>query len=135
MYTNGFEIAKLAENNENIKRVVVIGGKLRPQSGAMCGPIAVKTLDNLRFSQAFITITNINDKLDMFNNNEDEAFFTSKVIENSNQTICMIDVTKLQVDSHGNIITNAANIDYFVLDQQPLDEWTEKLKINSEIKW
>lgn len=127
LYTNGFEVARIAKNNLNINRIVLIGGKLRPQSGAMCGPIANIVLEELRFSQSFITITNLDNEFNMFNNNEDEAYLTNKVIEKSNESICLIDNSKLNNTTYGNKIAKISKVNKLVIDSKPDDETYNKL--------
>ncbi|WP_342275306.1 DeoR/GlpR family DNA-binding transcription regulator [Spiroplasma endosymbiont of Cantharis lateralis] len=121
LYTNGMEIARIANNSPNVKNVVIIGGRLRPQSTAMCGPIANRTLESLKFSQSFITVTNLDKNLYLYNNHEDEAEFVNNLINLTNETICLIDSTKINKVEKGNLICNIERINTLVLDE-PLEK-------------
>lgn len=135
LFTNGFEVAKIANSNEYIKRVVVIGGRLRPQSSALCGPIAETAIESLRFSQTFITITDIDEDLNLYNNNEDEAYLTNKIIKNSNKVICLADSTKFIKSVFGHKVCELRNISKIITSKDLDKEWTDKINKICDIKW
>ncbi|AHI53020.1 DeoR/GlpR family DNA-binding transcription regulator [Spiroplasma culicicola] len=135
LYTNGFEVARVANANPNIKRIVLIGGKLRPQSSAMCGSIANTIVESLKFSQTFITITNMDNEFNAFNNNADEAYLTNKVILNSHDIVCLMDHTKFNQKTYGNKITNAANMKTIICDKEIDDPLFKQLQKITNVKW
>ncbi|QEH61469.1 DeoR family transcriptional regulator, aga operon transcriptional repressor [Spiroplasma chinense] len=135
LYTNGFEVARVANLNVNINRVVLIGGKLRPQSSAMCGPIANMVVETLKFSQSFITVTNMDAEFNLCNNNEDEAYLTNKVISRSGEVVCLMDHTKFNQNFYGNIISNVSSIDQLVIDKEIEGPEFEELKTKTNVKW
>lgn len=134
VYTNGFEIARLANSNKNIHRVVIIGGKLRLQSSALCGPIANKTVEDLRFSQSFITVTNIDKNFFLYNNNDDEAELIKLVIKNSNNVICLVDSSKFNPTPSGSKIVDSSKIDLFLTNEEIIKKEFENIKSHIDIK-
>ncbi|ALD66812.1 DeoR/GlpR family DNA-binding transcription regulator [Spiroplasma cantharicola] len=127
LYTNGMEIARIANNSPNIHHVVIIGGRLRPQSTAMCGPIANRALETLKFAQSFITVTNVDQNLYLYNNHEDEAEFINNLINVTKETICLIDSSKINNLVKGNLICNIEKINTLVVDKLPDEEILSKI--------
>ncbi|WP_342268600.1 DeoR/GlpR family DNA-binding transcription regulator [Spiroplasma endosymbiont of Aspidapion aeneum] len=121
LYTNGFEITKQALTNQYIDRIIVLGGRLRPQSLAFTGPQALNALDGLNFPLAFITGTNIDTNGYLCNNHIEEAEIIKKIIKVSEKVICLLDSSK--IFQNGFIrITHISDIDIVISDNKIKDQ-------------
>lgn len=132
LYTNGFEIIKVANNNIKIKRVICTGGKLRPQSSAFVGPIANKIIESMEFDQAYITATHLNDAEFLCNNHDEEAEFLNKVIKNSKEVYCLMDSSKF-VNAGSHKITHVSSVDYLITDENVSEEYIKMLGSNCKL--
>ncbi|WP_338969358.1 DeoR/GlpR family DNA-binding transcription regulator [Spiroplasma endosymbiont of Labia minor] len=100
--TNGYLIAR--ELIEMGKNFIILGGEIRPGTGAIIGSISIEMLEKFKFDKSFIGI-NAYDSEKIYTTNLDEAIFKQHVINNSKKNYVLADSSKKD------------NVSYVVIDK------------------
>ncbi|MDI4567714.1 MAG: DeoR/GlpR transcriptional regulator [Mycoplasma sp.] len=104
--TNNIDIAKILAN-KNID-YVLIGGKLRIQTNALIGDLALRNLSYFKFDKVFLGANAIDDD-HIYTTNLSECLIKQEVIKNSENTYFLIDKSKFNSKS-SHIIIDRKNI-------------------------
>jgi len=78
---------------------VLLGGSLRPNSGALVGPLALEALERMRFTTLFLGTTSLNLEDGLTVPELTEAHMKRKMIERSRSVIVLADHTKIGLTS------------------------------------
>jgi DeoR family fructose operon transcriptional repressor len=91
--TNSVQALTVLWNRPGI-RTVVLAGVARPSSGAITGPLAEKTLDEIRVDRAFLGTTGITRRWEVSNSDLDLAALQRRILSVAKETYVLADHTK-----------------------------------------
>lgn len=89
--TNGYLVARALI--EMGKEFIIVGGNIRPETGAIIGSLSIDFIEKFKFDKAFLGI-NAFDKDNIYTTNTDEAIFKQYIIKNTKTTYALADDTK-----------------------------------------
>ncbi|MBI4573680.1 MAG: DeoR/GlpR transcriptional regulator [candidate division NC10 bacterium] len=75
-------------------RVVALGGVARPASGSLTGPLAEKTLEEIRVDRAFLGTTGITPRWEASNSDMDLAVLQRRILSVARESYLLADHTK-----------------------------------------
>lgn len=124
--TNGVELARnLAANSAH--NVILLGGKLRVDAAAVCGPIAERALEDLRVKTAFLSATGLSPDSGLYEVDINEAQLKRKMIAAAGSVVAMIDASKLgKVDL--TLFARLDQISRLFVDDSLTPEWRSALQ-------
>jgi len=91
--TNSLTIAQILSNKLNIN-VIVVGGKLHPQTNSLLGPLAEEAVKKFKYTKAFLGTSGINLSDGLTILNLEEVPIKKTVALNANQVIVLADSSK-----------------------------------------
>lgn len=119
--------ARLAmELNVPAFNVILLGGKYRTERMDTIGPLAMKTLENLRGYTAFIGADGLSTDIGLMASDIESAHLYSLAIANASQTILLVDHSKFTAPSLYKIVDFEA-ISKIVTDKEPSSQWKQFL--------
>jgi DeoR/GlpR family transcriptional regulator of sugar metabolism len=92
--TNSVQVLAALWNRAGV-RVLVLGGLARSSSGSITGPLAEKTLEEIRLDRAFLGTTGITPRWEVSNSDMDLAVLQRKILSVARETYLLADHTKL----------------------------------------
>jgi len=96
--TNSLNIARILSNKLNIN-VIVLGGKLHPQTNSLLGPLAEEAVKKFKYTKAFLGTSGINLSNGLTILNLEEVPIKRTVALNANQVIVLADSSKFNKDA------------------------------------
>jgi len=91
--TNSLIVAHALENKSNIE-TVLLGGKVHGATHSLIGPLAVESVNQFRFTKAFLGVNGINLGEGLTQSNLEEIPVKKTVAHNSEKVIILADSTK-----------------------------------------
>jgi ribose transport system substrate-binding protein len=91
--TNQIDTARLL-NSDPTKRVILLGGLLRPDGLAVAGEIGQEVLKNLHINKAFISCVGFSLEAGFMEADLDEAHLKRQVLQSAGQVIVLVDSSK-----------------------------------------
>lgn len=113
--------------------IFFIGGRVNPVHMRVAGSIAEKMMEYFHVDKAFISAEGILIKKGITSYDPDKALLTRKYVENSEETIALLDHSKIGVSKFYKI-ADVQEIDAVVSDAPPPEGWQEELE-QKGIRW
>lgn len=124
--TNGFNIARLLGQRENVD-LIMTGGHLRRKSQSFYGPQAIKTLEHLRFNKLILGIDGMNMNFGLTTHFGPEALLNRHMLEVAQQCIVLSDSSKFgRYGMHH--IASIERIDIMITDTGIPDKYANHLE-------
>jgi DeoR/GlpR family transcriptional regulator of sugar metabolism len=95
--TNSTTVMQTLEDKSNIE-TILIGGKVHAMSHSLVGPIAEETVQQFRFTKAFMGTVGVNLQEGFTQSNVDEVPVKKRVAANAHQVIVLADSSKINRD-------------------------------------
>lgn len=93
--TNSIRVAVELSAHSNIQ-VIVVGGNLSPSSLSLVGPLTIAALERYHVNKAFFSCKGLHKQWGISDSNEQQASIKRKMIEMADETILLLDHTKLE---------------------------------------
>ena len=124
--TNGVELARnLATHAAHT--VILLGGTLRSDAAAVSGPIAERTLEDLRVKTAFLSATGLSPESGLYEVDINEAQLKRKMLGAARQVVALIDASKLgKVDL--TLFARLDQLSQLFVDDALTPEWRSTLQ-------
>ncbi len=123
--TNGIHTAMELQRYNNFKSIILIGGMLRPHSGAIEGVVSREMLSRLSGDYYFVSGNGFSVDQGLSGNNFYELELKRLCADRCKHIVALVDSTKLGVDSASNFI-HTNRIDFLITDSgvknETLDE-------------
>ena len=113
--TNGIHTAMELQRYNNFKTVFIIGGMLRPHSGAIEGVSSKEMLSRLSADYYFVSGNGFSMTSGLTGNNFYELELKRMCAERAKKIVALIDSTKMGVDSSSSFV-DIDRIDYLITD-------------------
>lgn len=126
--TNGLDVVNEVRQNSNVK-LICPGGELNNVSMCFLGPGTENFLRNLNVNKAFISSAGVSIKAGLTEPNPLQASIKKIMIENSMQTILLIDWSKFDKVTL-NRVCLLKSISVVVTDKKPIDSYLEFFEKN-----
>ena len=126
IYTTGLSCATELANLSN-PTVMIPGGVLNRYSQSVYGILAVRELERVNFSQTFLGVTSYSLSTGFNCGSNDEAILKQTAIEQSEQTVVLMDSSKVGVKSTFGIC-GLAQVDVVVSDGNLPEEFLEECR-------
>lgn len=114
--TNGLNIINKIYESKLKAKVVMVGGNLRPKTGAMVGPLAEDSLEKIRVDKVFLGTNGLNIVDGATTPDISEARIKEKMIEISKEVYILCDHTKLDKVTFSKF-ADIDDIDYLIVDR------------------
>ncbi len=124
--TNNLAVAGELISDEKIV-VEVIGGTLRKASGALVGPWACRSLENIRVDKVFLGCSGFDPKLGFSSENAVEAETKQKMLDCAPEIIVLADHTKFSRPAFANF-ARPDQVSAIITDKKMPDEKMKNLK-------
>ncbi len=116
-----------------LRSLVIVGGEVRPEDGAIVGGDAVAALGNYKVDLAIIGTSALDPDGSALDYDLREVSVARAILNNARQSMLVADLTKFD-ERAPNRICGLERLDYAVLDRAPPAEFTEAAKrSNTEI--
>ncbi len=122
--TNGIHTAMELQHHSYFKSIILLGGMLRPHSGAIEGVMSREQISRLSGEYYFVSGNGFSVEAGLTGNNFFELELKRMCAERSKHIVALIDSTKIGVDSASGFIPTE-RIDYLITDKG-IDEDTIK---------
>ena len=113
--TNGIHTAMELQRYNNFKTIIILGGMLRPHSGAIEGVSSKEMLGRLSADFYFVSGNGFSISSGLTGNNFYELELKRMCAERAKNIVALVDSTKVGVDSTSNFI-ETDKIDYLITD-------------------
>ena len=113
--TNGIHTAMELQRNSNFKSIIILGGMLRPHSGAIEGLSSKEMIGRLSAEFYFVSGNGFSADAGLSGDNFFELELKRLCADRAKKIVALIDSTKLGADSASSFIP-ADRIDYLVTD-------------------
>ena len=113
--TNGIHTAMELQRNSNFKSIIILGGMLRPHSGAIEGLSSKEMIGRLSAEFYFVSGNGFSAEAGLSGDNFFELELKRLCADRAKKIVALIDSTKLGADSASSFIP-ADRIDYLVTD-------------------
>ena len=113
--TNGIHSAMELQRNSNFKSIIILGGMLRPHSGAIEGLSSKEMIGRLSAEFYFVSGNGFSADAGLSGDNFFELELKRLCADRAKKIVALIDSTKLGADSASSFIP-ADRIDYLVTD-------------------
>ena len=113
--TNGIHTAMELQRNSNFKSIIILGGMLRPHSGAIEGLSSKEMIGRLSAEFYFVSGNGFSADAGLSGDNFFELELKRLCADRAKKIVALIDSTKLGADSASSFIP-AEKIDYLVTD-------------------
>lgn len=125
--TNNTHIIQILQP-ASLRSLVMIGGEVRPEDGAIVGPEAVAALSNYKVDFAIIGASALDPDGSALDFDPREVAVARAILSNARDTILVADATKFEVRAPHRIC-NLSQLSYVVLDQEPAPEFRHAAKL------
>lgn len=125
--TNGIHTAMELQHHNNFKSTIIIGGQLRPHSGAIEGLAGKEMLGRLSGDYYFVSGNGFSIDSGLSGSNFYELELKRLCAERVKNIVALVDSTKMNVDSAENFIATK-KINYLITDSRVDMEIVEKCK-------
>lgn len=115
--SNNLNIIQILRNAP-LKTLILIGGEVRPEDGALVGSEAVSALSNYKVDIAIIGTSSLDPDGSVLDYDMREVAVARAILANARQSILVADHSKFDVQAHNRICT-LAQLDHVVLDTDP----------------
>ena len=105
--TNGIHTAMELQRNNNFKSIVLIGGMLRPHSGAVEGLMSREMVNRLSAEYYFVSGNGFSVEAGLSGNNFYELELKKLCAERSKNIVALVDSTKMGIDSASGFLPAA----------------------------
>lgn len=123
--TNGIHTAMELQHYNNFKSIILIGGMLRPHSGAIEGVVSREMVGRLSGEFYFVSGNGFSVDVGLTGNNFFELELKRMCSERCKHIVALVDSTKIGIDSASNFIPTE-KIDYLITDNG-IDDMTVEL--------
>ena len=123
--TNGIHTAMELQHHSNFKSIILLGGMLRPHSGAIEGLSCREMLSRLSADYYFVSGNGFSVESGLTGNNFFELELKRTCAERVRHIVALVDSTKLGVDSASTFIPTE-KIDYLITDSNAPADIVEK---------
>lgn len=113
--TNGIHTAMELQHHSNFKSIILIGGMLRPHSGAIEGVVSREMISRLSAEFYFVSGNGFSVDVGLSGNNFFELELKRLCADRSKHIVALVDSTKLGLDSSSKFIPTE-RIDYLITD-------------------
>ncbi len=125
--TNGIHTAMELQRYNNFKSIILIGGMLRPHSGAIEGLMSKEMINRLSAEYYFVSGNGFSIDTGLSGNNFYELELKKMCAERSKNIVALVDSTKVGVDSASAFIPTS-KIDYLITDNLISEELINECK-------
>ncbi|MEO3944188.1 DeoR/GlpR family DNA-binding transcription regulator [Gorillibacterium sp. CAU 1737] len=130
--TNATNIASSAADVKEWN-VILTGGRIRPQSSALVGPLAEDSLDKLRADRLFLGIDGLDIKSGLTTPSLEEASVNRKMIALAKQVVVVTDHSKFGKTAFSRIADLSA-VDVLITDSGIPDEYADYIRKETDIR-
>lgn len=124
--TNQIEAGRLLAADSS-KRVILLGGQLRPDGMAVTGEIGQEVLRNLHLDTAFISCVGFSLDTGLMESDIDEARLKTQVLQSAARVVALVDSTKFGKKGL-RPFASVSQIDHIVTDDGISGETVERLR-------
>lgn len=124
--TNSLNIIQMFNNVNCETRVLCLGGKLRPKTGAFVGQQPIECLKMYVAESCFISCPSISIDFGLTDNSNESANIRKQMLQRSRKKILILDHTKFQSDSD-IVISELKNIDAIITNRELSSYWKDYL--------
>jgi len=103
-------------NRDDIQ-VVLAGGRMHKKTHTLSGPEIIEMIRKFHFDRVFISAESYIPEIGFFDPHAEEVQVKRALIESSNQTVMLIDSTKIAATANGIKVCDIQEIDYVVTDK------------------
>ncbi|OMH28170.1 D-beta-D-heptose 1-phosphate adenosyltransferase [Tersicoccus phoenicis] len=125
LITNSLPVASTLTSAPNVE-LEVLGGRVRPTTGAAVGPVAVERMNRLRPDIAFVGTNGVDAAFGLSTPDAHEASIKSAFVRNAHRVVVLADATKLGVTALVQFAELGA-VDTLITDAQPTGTLREAL--------
>ena len=115
--SNNLNIVQILRNAP-LRSLIVIGGEVRPEDGALVGSDAVAALANYKVDVAIIGTSALDEDGSVLDHDAREVAVARAILANARRKVLVSDVSKFESRA-SNRICALAHLDHVVLDQEP----------------
>lgn len=126
-------LMELIQQNVFTGKIILIGGQVDVYHQRVVGEHALEMLNNIYVDKNFIAADGLSITDGLTNYDLTKGMVTKKLIEHANQTILLIDHTKLDKRTHYKMAT-LHNIDIVICDKPYPKGWEDTL-LEAEVQW
>ncbi len=123
--TNGIHTAMELQHHNNFKSIILIGGMLRPHSGAIEGVVSREMVNRLSGDYYFVSGNGCSADIGLSGNNFFELELKRMCAERCKHIVALVDSTKIGADSASAFIP-IERIDYLITDSKIRQEDVEE---------
>lgn len=113
-------------------KVMVLGGFLNPEQFSMAGTITLETLNRIKIDKAFLSCGGVSNST-VFDYDFEESLVSSKMLNQSSQSILLVDSSKIGVTSYFSICS-LLEVNEVISDAICPIEWQD-IHGNNRVKW
>lgn len=124
--TNALNIAMELNGMDGV-RVMILGGLLRPNAGALVGPDAEQTLSKLSADRLFLGVDGLDPKIGVTTPDPQEATLNQLMVTVSRETVAVLDATKLGRRTL-SVIVPVSDLDTIITDASAPKSITDALR-------
>lgn len=125
--TNGIHTAMELQHHNNFKSIIILGGMLRPHSGAIEGMCAREMVGRLSGEYYFVSGNGFSVESGLTGNNFFELELKRLCADRAKHIVALVDSTKMGVDSVSNFIPTE-RIDYLITDAAAPSDMIERCR-------
>lgn len=126
IFTNGLEVASAAADLPSAQ-VILFGGQLRRGRSSLVGPIAARSLTDIRVRKAFVSCSALSFESGLMQEDIEEAELKRWAVEGADRVIALVDSTKLASTAVAGFAPLAGVSDVLVDELVPM-EHVERLR-------
>lgn len=124
--SNSLKVIEQFQDSKWVKPIC-IGGGLRKRTKSFIGNLALRQLETLRATKAFVSCTAISKEFGATDDSERESEIRKEMIKNSEKTFLVADRTKFD-NLEPHLICKLDEVDAIVTEEKLPGEWEKKLK-------
>jgi DeoR/GlpR family transcriptional regulator of sugar metabolism len=113
--------------------IIFIGGRVNAAHRRTSGSMAVEMMNNIHVDKAFIGTTGVLFNYGLSDYSYNKGILSKKFIEKANESIVMIDNSKIGVKNHYKF-ADLKDVDIIISDKNPPDDWIEEIE-QLDLKW
>jgi DeoR/GlpR family transcriptional regulator of sugar metabolism len=103
-------------NRDDIQ-VVLAGGRMNKKTRTLSGPEIIEMIGKFRFDLVFVSAESYIPEIGFFDPHAEEVQVKRALIESANQTVMLIDSSKIAATAKGIKVCDISEIDYLVTDK------------------
>lgn len=125
--TNGIHTAMELQHHNNFKSIILLGGMLRPHSGAIEGVLSREMVNRLSGDYYFVSGNGISASEGLSGNNFFELELKRLCADRCRHIVALVDSTKIGADSSSQFIP-IEKINYIITDSKITEEQAEEFR-------